>query len=194
MDRSTIKASKPAGGQVISSLEELSGAVTAIANRVIKYGAEHTASGNYIFDADHFDDLISPKDFTKYFDLIAAEVRSREELLDLTADSVRLELDCNFGLNYCPCYEWCDGDEAIFGSYEQWKDTPTRPVSQPLSMHRMAQIGEEAVRAVQEWFDDPMEELTGSFGISGEELDRLKVKHAAETGDSSGVSQEGGGT
>ncbi len=143
-------SSKSAEVQAIGSIGELSEVITAVANKAIKYGAEHTNSGNCIFYAGDFDDLILPEDFVKYFSLIAAEIQSREELLDLEADPVRYELNCNFGLTYCPSYEWCDGDEAIFGSYEERKNTPVLPVSQPLSMYRLSQIGEEAIRAVQE--------------------------------------------
>ncbi len=151
--------SKPTGAPVIVSLEKLSEAVTAVANRAVKYGAEHTSSGNYIFGAGDFGDLISPEDFVKYFDLIAAEVWTRKELLDLIADPATHELDCNFGLAYCPNYEWCDGDEVIFGSYKEWENATALPVSQPLSMSRIAKIGEEAIRAVQEWFGNPMDVL-----------------------------------
>jgi len=81
-------SSKSAEVQAIGSIEELSKVITAVANKAIKYGAEHTNSGNYIFYAGDFDDLILPEDFAKYFSLIAVEIQSREELLDLEADPV----------------------------------------------------------------------------------------------------------
>lgn len=150
----------------ISTLAELSDAVTAVANRAIKHGAEHTGTGTYLFDADDFRDLISPEDFVRYFDLIAAEIGSRDELLDLSADGVTHKLDCNFGLAYCPSYQWCDGDEIIFGSYEEWENAPTLHVSQPFSMHQMSQIGAETIDSVQKLMD----KLVNLFGISIEEL------------------------
>ncbi len=132
----------------ITSLEELSDTITAVANRAVKYGAENTSSGNYIMGYDVFADLITEDDFRRYFDLIAAELEKREELLDLVVDHGAYELDCNFGLAYCPNYEWCEGDESTFGcSYEEWENTPALPVSQPLSMHQTAVIGQDFIRS-----------------------------------------------
>lgn len=160
----------------INSLADLSEAVTAIANRAIKYGTVHTLNGNYIFDAKDFCDLISQADFVKYFDLIANEVQSREELLDLEADPTKHRLDCNFGLAYCASYEWQDGDEATFEcSYEEWENAPVLPVSQPLSMYRMSQIANEAISSTLVWFEHPKKELQGTFGISDEELEQLQI-------------------
>lgn len=154
----------------IGSLEELSEAITAVANRAVKYGAERTSGGNYIMGHDVFRDLISESDFKRYFDLIAAELEGREELLDLAVDKGAYELDCNFGLAYCPNYQFCEGDEEIFGSFEEWEKMETRPVSQPLSMRRMAEIGHEAILSTKEWFDHPEEELGASFGMTEEEM------------------------
>ncbi len=155
----------------IESLEALSDTITAIANRAVKHGTENTSSGNYIMGYDVFADLITEDDFRRYFDLIAVELEKREEVLDLVVDHGAYELDCNFGLAYCPNYEWCEGDESTFGcSYEEWEQTPARPVSQPLSMRRMAEIGKEAISSTKEWFDHPEEELEGSFGMTEEEM------------------------
>lgn len=160
----------------ICTLEELSDAITAVANRAVKHGTEHTSSGNYIMGYDVFFDLMTEEDFRRYFDLIAAEVEGREELLDLVADRSAFELDCNFGLDYCPNYQFCDGDEEIFGSFEEWEKMEAKPVAQPLSMRRMAEIGHEAILSTKEWFDSPEEELGGSFGMTEEEMLVFGVK------------------
>ncbi len=154
----------------IGSLEELSDVITAVANRAVKRGAERTSSGNYIMGHDLFRDLISESDFKRYFGLIAAELEGREELLDLFSDGGAYELDCNFGLAYCPNYEFRDGDEEIFGSFEEWEKMETKPVSQPLSMRRMAEIGHEAILSAKEWFAHPEDEMEGSFGMTEDEM------------------------
>ena len=54
------------------------------------------------------------------------------------------------GLDYCPYYEWCEGDEALFGSYDEWLERPVKPVSQALSMTRMSDIASDAISYICE--------------------------------------------
>lgn len=123
----------------IASIEDLSDVVTAVANRAVKWGAERTSSGNYILDHSDFADLISEEDFQKYFAFILHEIQARGEVLDVIPDQDSLELDIDFALNYCPHYEWADGDESTFNcSYEDWLRTPVKPVSQLQSLHQKA--------------------------------------------------------
>ncbi len=110
--------------------EKVESLVIRVADRVVFYGTQHTNSGNYLIAYNNLADIISAEDYKRYFDLIADEIASREEVLDLQPDPVIGELDCNFGLSYCPCYEWVDGDEEIFGcSREEWEKTATMPVA-----------------------------------------------------------------
>ncbi len=149
----------------ICSLEDLSDVITAVVNRAVEKGATSTTSGNYYMGYEAFSDLITEEDYLHYFDLIVYELQGREELLDLEVLYDSHELDCNFGLDYCPSYQFCEGDEEIFGSFEEWEQTPTKPVSQPLSMHRMALIGENAVQIFQKWAKTPIGKLFGFLGF-----------------------------
>jgi len=95
--------------------EKIEAIVIRAADRVVFYGTQHTASGNYLIGHNNLADIISAEDYKRYFNLIADETASREEVLDLQSNPATGELDCNFGLSYCPCYEWVDGDEEVFG-------------------------------------------------------------------------------
>lgn len=120
-------------------------------------------------------DLISEQDYLKYFDLIANELSIREEVLDL--DTSNHCLDAIYGLDYCPNYVWADGDEEIFGcDQDTWERTfHAVPVSQPLSMARLAEIGTQAISYVLENSDIAIEDLTESIGMSMAELKQLGI-------------------
>jgi len=39
-----------------------------------------------------------------------------------------MQFDINFALAYCPNYEWHEGDESMFGSYEQFEQRSIKPL------------------------------------------------------------------
>lgn len=115
----------------IDSACALSATITAVANHAVKYGCEHTTSGNMILCYDAFKDLITEDDYKRFYGLICDELRSREEVLDLIANIGLGALDLDFALAFCPSYEWAPGDESTFGcSREEWEKTPIKPVAQ----------------------------------------------------------------
>lgn len=120
--------------QPISGVKAVGEAITRVANHAVKYGCEHTSSGNMILTYDAFKDLIAEDDYKHFFGLICDELRSREEVLDLIAHSDIGALNLDFALAFCPNYEWMPGDESTFGcSREEWEKTPHKPVAQPTS-------------------------------------------------------------
>lgn len=160
---------------MITDLRELNEVVNNVANYIVKEAAEKTSSGNWILEYDDVAHLISEEDYLQYFDLIENEVSSRGEVLDL--DTSDKSFDLIIGLAYCPNYEWCEGDERVFGcEREEWESKPAEPVSQPLSLNRMAEIGENALSAIPEWFSEPTLELTSSLGLTNEELIRCGLE------------------
>lgn len=160
---------------MITNLRELNDVVNEVANFIVKTAADSSMSGNYIFDYDSVANLISEEDYLNYFDLIEDELFSRKEILDL--DASNNEFDVILDLSYCKAYEWQPGDEEFFGCTEEEYDNNfvATPVAQPLSMSRMAEIGDNAVKSVQEWFKEPYAELTESLGISDKELFHLDL-------------------
>lgn len=117
---------------MIQDLMELNDFVVSFCNNVVHRACESTTSGQYyvniqeILDANGW----SYDDFLEYKDLILNELASREELLDVDYNEDSFEFDVNCGLSYCPGYQWCDGDEEVFGcSFEEWLEMPTRPIA-----------------------------------------------------------------
>lgn len=159
---------------MITNLTELNEVVNNVANYIVKEAAERTSSGNRILEYDDVAHLISEEDYLQYFDFIENEVLSRVEVLDL--DTSNKSFDLIIGLAYCPNYEWCEGDENIFGTYEEFENRQVESVSQPLSLNRMAEIGENALSAIPEWFNEPTLELTSSLGLTNEELIRCGLE------------------
>ena len=160
---------------MIDSLSELNEVVNTIVNRAVEISTQRTSTGNWIMEYEDFMDLIEEQDYYLYFDLIASELMIRPEVLDL--DSSNHQLDAIYGLSYCQNYEWCEGDEEIFGcDQEQWERTfQAEPVSQPLSMTRMAEFGSNAIAHVLETSDIAVEDLTESIGMSMSELQQLGI-------------------
>lgn len=103
-----------------------------IANYIVKTGAENTESGNYIFyPADVCDEFnLTEKEYYETIGYVIEELTTRKEILDLV-DVGDGTIDLIFALNYCPNYEWCKGDEKIFGSYKEFEKREILPVSQP---------------------------------------------------------------
>ncbi len=160
---------------MIDSLSELNEVINNVVTRIVERSTQNTSTGNWITDYSDVSDLISDQDYYMYFELIANELRAREEVLDL--DTYDHQFDTIFGLKYCPNYEWCQGDEEIFGCDQaQWERTfQADPVSKPLSMSRLAEIGEKAIAYVMETSDMAVEDLTESIGMSMRELQQLKI-------------------
>lgn len=133
---------------MINNLKELNDKVNAFVNYVVKTACEHTTSGQYYVSVVEACKAagMSYEDFSQYKDFVFEELSTREELLDFDFNEKDFEFDVNCGLNYCPGYQWCDGDEDIFEcSYEEWLESPIKPVAQPLSMSQMAEIGAGAI-------------------------------------------------
>lgn len=162
---------------MIETLSELSEVITQVVNRVVDVSTKQTSTGNWIMEYPDVMDLISEQDYYQYFELIAEELRARDEVLDL--DSNDHQLDAIYGLSYCSNYEWCDGDERVFGcDRAQWERTfQPKPVSQPLSMSRMAELGEKAIAYVLKHPALSLNNLTQSIGITPSELEQL-IRHA----------------
>lgn len=87
----------------IYCIEDLADVICEVVNYVVKESCRKTTTGNYIMEHDDVSHLISEEDYLKYFDLIAAELASREEVLDL--DTADYTLDAIYGLAWCPNYE-----------------------------------------------------------------------------------------
>lgn len=168
----------------IGSIEKLCDAVTAVANMAVFIGCKRTSSGSYILGYEDLKDLISEDDYIKYFHLIAAEVGRHDEVLDIEVIESSLEMDCNFALEYCQNYEWCDGDEAVFGcSYEEWENSPAKAVSKNISLTRMAEIGEIAIENVIEMNGRSGEALMVALGLTPEELKSIGIEDGEEEGE-----------
>lgn len=158
---------------MIDNLRELNDVINAVANRALDIVAEHSTSGQRYVDYSDVADLISKEDFIKFADLIVSELSGRPEVLEEVVFDAG-ELDINMGLAYCKAYVWCDGDEEIFGcSFEEWLEKKAEPVSHPLSLTRMAEIGHAAVAHILETSDMAIEDLTECVGMSMAEVDEI---------------------
>lgn len=171
---------------MISSLKELNNVINDVVNDIVKVCTEHTSTGNWYVSYNDVSDLISEEDFLKYFDFIRDELLSREEVLELNVTENR-EFDVTFGLDYCPNYEWCDGDEVIFDMTEnEWEQNyVTKPVEQPYSMARKSDLLDFALTNIQKRLEHDSEdrilEVAEFFGISVEDLARLELPAAKHT-------------
>jgi hypothetical protein len=127
----------------IASIEDLSDTITAVVNRAVQHGTLNTTTGVYTFGpGGPYKDLIVAKDYYRFIDLIAAEISDRPEVIEVEIDSDK-DIIINFGLDYCPNYEWREGDEATFGcTYQEWVMRQTEPVSQRESIAEIARWAE----------------------------------------------------
>lgn len=121
---------------MIGNLKELNEKINVFVDYVVKTACESTTSGNYYVSVD--DSLkaseMSYEDFLSYKSIIQNELAARDEVLDLDFNEAQEEFDVNCALDYCPGYQWCDGDEEIFGcSYEEWLERPVKPVYQAVN-------------------------------------------------------------
>lgn len=128
---------------MINSLLELNNKVTEFANHVVKTACEETFSGSYVFSVEDIcsECGIERSDFTKYRNFFEDELYSREEFLEVNFYTGEIDVSC--GLKYCPNYEWTEGDEAIFGSFEEYTDRTVVPYKQykdPASLNRDSDI------------------------------------------------------
>ena len=86
----------------ITTISELDQVITNIANRCIELCVQHSSTGNWIVDHEDLSDLISEEDYLRFYDFIADEISSREEVLDL--DTADHKLDIIIGLAWCKNY------------------------------------------------------------------------------------------
>lgn len=165
---------------MIDSLHELNKTIHDVVQRMVEIAAARTTSGNRYVGHDDVADLISHEDYLQYAPMIQNELWAREEILDV--EFVDGEMSLNVGLDWCPNYQWQEGDGEIFGmSFEEWeKNWQAKPVSKPLDLNRMAEIGQNAIAYVLETSDMSIEDLTESLGMSMSELDQLGIYESGE--------------
>lgn len=147
---------------MINNLRELNNKVNDFVNYVVKTACEHTTSGQYYVSVKNACNAVgmSCEDFLQYIDFVFEELCAREELLEFDFDDKAMDFDLNCALNYCPHYEWCAGDEEIFDcSYEEWLESPTKPVSQPLSLSQMAEVGVGVISFLAEQEEKNLDDL-----------------------------------
>lgn len=131
---------------MITTLEELNDVVNRVVNHIVYESTQQTTTGNWITGYDDISHLISEEDYLTYFDLIANELWGREEVIDL--DSSNKSFDCVYGLDYCPNLEWVPGDsEGVFNmSQEEFESFECKEVAQPLSLTKLAEIGNNTLK------------------------------------------------
>lgn len=165
---------------MIATLQELNEVVNAVANRALDIVAERSTSGQRYVDHYDFSDLITREDYEKYANLIVEELNTREEILEPVVLNDG-QLDINMGLAYCKAYQWIDGDEEIFGcSFEQWLEQEAKPVHHPLSLTRMAQIGEKAVEFLLDYDNYGLPLTALDLGLKPAEVKAIKNKDAVQ--------------
>ena len=165
---------------MINNLYELNETINNIVNRIVSESVKNTSTGSWTMDHDDLADLISKEDYLMYFNFISTELKGRPEVLNL--DNSDQKLNCVFTPQHCPNYEWREGDESVFKcSKEQWKrNFRAKPITQPLSMARMAEIGEAAINDTLENSDMAIDLLTECFGMSMEEIEQLQIDSPEE--------------
>lgn len=165
---------------MIESLRELNDVINAVANRALDVVAKCSTSGQRYIDHSYFADLISKEDFLKFSDLIVSELNTREEIIE-PVNLSNGELDINIGLDYCEAYQWCDGDEEIFHcSFEEWLEKKVKPVYHPLSLSRMAEIGEKAVSFMLNPDNMGLPFMAEDLGLKTDELDAFSKENIEE--------------
>lgn len=122
---------------MVNDLRTINKQINDVVNYIVKHSCEETTTGNWILNYEEVSDLIDREDFDQFYSIIEEELRSRPEVLDVEPDYAD-SFDINIALDYCPNYEWCQGDEAIFGSFEEFQNREIKPVSQPISLTEQA--------------------------------------------------------
>lgn len=128
---------------MVNDLRTLNKQINDVVNYIVKTCCEETSTGNWVINYNDVSDLINAEDFDHFYSVIEEELRGRAEVLDVEPDYDGL-FDINVALDYCPNYEWCPGDEEIFGSYEEFEKREIKPVSQPISLTEQADKAERS--------------------------------------------------
>ena len=118
---------------MIENLKELNEKINVFVDFVVKTACESTTSGNYFVSVDEALKVseMAYEDFLSYKAIIQNELAARDEVLEYDYSEVTREFDVNCALDYCPNYQWCEGDEELFGcSFDEWLERPAKPVSQ----------------------------------------------------------------
>lgn len=117
---------------MIANLKELNNKINIFTDYIVKIACESTTSGNYFVSVKDACKVagMGYDDFLEYQDLIFGELGAREEVLEFDYNDPEPEFDINCALDYCPNYEWCEGDEVIFGSYQAFENRVVKPVYQ----------------------------------------------------------------
>lgn len=148
---------------MIDNLRDLCDVVNNVANRIVEVATGNTSSGQYYVDYDDVSDLISHEDYLQYFDLIAAELSGREELLDLDWDNGEFDVSC--GLAWCKNYEPLPEEDFAYGYLD------VRPVP---SLAHLADIGKATVDHMVT--KGPFANLYGeNLGITESDKDYVKA-------------------
>jgi len=145
---------------MIGNLKELNEKINLFVDFVVKTACENTTSGNYFVSVD--DALkasnMTYEDYLSYKSVIQNEISARDEVLDLDFDEKQEEFDVNCALDYCPSYEWCDGDEAVFEcSYEEWLERPVKPVAQLGAVNELSPLDLKKFNYVEKMCEEDSE-------------------------------------
>ena len=153
---------------MINSLYDLNKKVTDFANYIVKTACEETYSGSYSIEVEEACEMcnIESADFDKYRKFFEDEMNSRDELLEIYIVEDVLEISC--ALNYCRNYEWENGDDEHFGSFEGFQRRTILPFAQPQEPLSLIRISE-----VSESFKDDI--ILSSANMTVDELDRAQL-------------------
>lgn len=170
---------------MLTTLQEINEMVVSISNYVVRFACEHTTSGQRfvpVMEAlknyQEQNPCCSFEDVLAHRDIICNNIAERVEVLDIHYDPYTDEFDVDCALNYCPAYEWCDGDEETFGcSYEEWVSMPTEPVVDQVSPSRYEEIAKNAIATANNKLE--IEQLYNclhdDLGMSDEEIKSIGV-------------------
>ena len=100
-------------------------------NFIVRNACENTWTGNYLVGTS---DVAKHTHMTScevymYREQIMEQMYKRNEIFDVEFDYRSGCFDVTCALAYCPQYQWCEGDEEIFGcSFEEWMLAPSEPI------------------------------------------------------------------
>lgn len=108
-----------------------------IAKRIMEESVNNTEEGNWITYYDEIEERFGVQLIPQgplEADIVSTLYRTyRNVILDMTYGYMSTDPECpcfdiNLGLDYCPNYVWHDGDEGIFGSYDDFEYRTVLPL------------------------------------------------------------------
>ena len=143
---------------MITSLQELNEMVVSISNYVVRQACEHTSSGQRFVSLDDALEQYAQQnpsftydDFLAVKDIVLDTIAERTEVLDVGFDEDTEEFDVNCALEFCPRYEWCEGDEDTFDcTYDEWLELPVKQIVDQMSPTRAEEIAQKAIQYANE--------------------------------------------